>query len=201
MGREKRAEVIRKDGSKAITDVHYSRDGKERSREIVNTDAKGKTVSKTVVKNITINKTVIKTEHKYVVGRYGYVYHPVVVRPVLFVNPYWYTPAGIVIVHPFHYTWGFYADPWYGYHTHYWEPYPVYQAPSYWVTDWMVAGYVAESYAISTSVAQTREEVRLAREDAAAARAAAEKAQDAAERAEAETARLAAEARADRAEA
>ena len=201
LGREKKAEVIRKDGSKEITDVHYNRDGKERSREIVQTDVRGKTVSKTVVKNITINKTVIKTEHNYVVGRYGYVYRPVVVRPVLFVNPYWYTPAGVVIVHPFHYSWGFHADPWYGYHAYYWEPYPVYQTPSYWVTDWMVAGYVAESYAISTSVAQTREEVRLAREDAAAARAAAEKAQDAAERAEAESARLAAEARADRAEA
>ncbi len=202
LGREKKAEVIRKDGSKEVTDVHYNRDGKERSREIVKTDVRGKAVSKTVVKNITVNKTVIKTEHHYVAGRYGYVYRPVVVvRPVLFVNPYWYTPAGVVIVHPFHYTWGFHADPWYGYHAHYWEPYPVYYTPSYWVTDWMVAGYVAESYAISTSVAQTREEVRLAREDAAAARAAAEKAQDAAERAEAETARLAAEARADRAEA
>jgi hypothetical protein len=201
LGREKKAEVIRKDGSKEITDVHYNRDGKERAREIVKTDVRGKEVSKTVVKTVTINKTVIKTEHNYVVGRYGYVYRPVVVRPVLFVNPYWYTPAGVVIVHPFRYTWGFQADPWYGYHAYYWEPYPVYQAPSYWVTDWMVAGYVAESYAISASAAQTREEVRLAREDAEKARSAAERAADAAEKAEAQAEQAAAEARAAKAEA
>src|SRR6185503_5070790 len=71
----------------------------------------------------------------------------------------------------------------------------------YWVTDWMVAGYVAESYAISTSVAQTREEVRLAREDAEKAKLAAERAADAAEKAEAQAEQAAAEARADRAEA
>jgi hypothetical protein len=202
LGREKKAEVIRKDGSKEVTDVHYNRDGKERARETVKTDVSGKVVSKTVVKNVTINKTVIKTENHYVAGRYGFVYRPVVVvRPVLFVNPYWYTPAGVVIVHPYHYRWGFYEEPWYGYHAYYWEPYPVYQAPSYWVTDWMVAGYVADSYAISTSLAQTREEVRLAREDAEKAKLAAERAADAAEKAEAQAEQAAAEARAAKAEA
>ena len=202
LGREQKAEVIHQNGTKETTDVHYNRYGKERARETVTVNASGAPVSKTVVRNITINNTVIKTENHYAVGRYGFVYQPVVVRPVVFVaDPYWYTPAGVVIAHPFRYSWEFRSDPWYSYHATYWEPYPVYPSPSYWVTDWMVAGYVADRHAVSVSVEQTRIEANLAREDAAKARMVAERAADAAERAEAQTAQAAAEARVARAEA
>jgi hypothetical protein len=53
----------------------------------------------------------------------------------------------------------------------------VYPTPSYWVTDWLVAGYVADHFAVTLSVDQAREEARLAREEADRAREAAEAAQ------------------------
>jgi hypothetical protein len=88
-----------------------------------------------------------------------------------------------VIVHPFHYDWGWH-HPWYYHHRYYWDVYPVYAAPSYWITDWMVASYIAERYEASASAAQAREEARLAREEAARASQAAEKARDEQEKAE-----------------
>ncbi len=208
--REIRAEVVHADKSREITNVHYNRNGEVHSRETVNVNATGKTVSKTVVvnQNIVVNNTTIVNTtvvRNYNVGRYGFVYCPVYVVPSLvfvsWYDPYWYTPVGVPIYHPFTYSWGWNNDPWYCYHAYYWEPYPVYSAPSYWVTDWMVASYVADCYAVSVSVDQTREEVRLAREDAENAKLAAEKAKDAAGRAGAQAAQSAAEARAERAEA
>ena len=178
-------------------------------------------VNNTTVNNTTVinnNTTVINNNgggrygghgdhmvtREYHRGRFGFVYAPVVIAAPIWVgwyDPYWYSPAGVVIVHPFHYNWGWESHGWYGYHRYYWEPYPVYAAPSYWVTDWMVAGYMADRYAVSVSVEQTREEVRLAREDAEKARAAAQQARDEAEIAEAKAAPAAAEARAALAEA
>jgi hypothetical protein len=131
------------------------------------------------------------------------VYRPIyVVDSPVFVSwydPYWYTPGGVLIVHPFHYSWGWNDSAWYGYHRHYWANYEVYPAPSYWVTDWLIAGYVADRYASSISVTQAQEDLRIARDDAATARSVAEQARDSAERAEAHTAQLEAEARADKA--
>lgn len=210
LGREKRTQVLHADKSTATTDVHYNRFGTERARETVTRDPSGKAISKTVEvrQNLVINNTTVINNtpivrNYYHSERYGFVYQPVVVAPVVFsswYDPYWYSPVGVAIVHPFRYSWGFTDDPWYRHHAQYWEPYPVYSAPSYWVTDWMVAGYVADRYAVADSVVQTRREVELAREEARAAKLAAEKAEDAAERSEAITAQATAEARAARAE-
>ena len=76
----------------------------------------------------------------------------------------------------------------------------MYPAPSYWVTDWIVAGYVADRYAASISAAQAHEEARLARIEAEQARLAAEKARDDAEIAEAKAAQAQAELRSRNAE-
>src|SRR4051812_7610142 len=164
----------------------------------------------TVVRNnVTIvnNTTVVR---EYRPCRYGYAYRPVFFAPPIFTwwyDPFWYPPppfggpAVVVSHHGFRFSWGWYSDPWYSYHRHYWEPYPVYVRPSYWVTDWMVAGYLADSYATAASVEQMREEVRLAHEEAAKANLAAQQARDAAEIAEARATAAAAEARAERAEA
>jgi len=210
LGREKRVQVAHKDGTTEITDVHYNRNGEQRARETIVKDPGGRVVSKTVVvkqnlviRNTTVvnNTTVVRNYHP---GRFGFVYRPMFVAPVVFVSwydPFWYTPVGVPIYHPFRYSWGWYEEPWYRYNAYYWHPYPVYPAPCYWVTDWMVAAYVADRYAVATSVAQTQEEIRLAREDAEKARKAAEEARDAAEIAEAKAAQAAAEARAERAEA
>ena len=211
LGREKRVESIRPDKSTVTTDVRYNRFGTERARETVTRDAGGRPVSKTVeVRQNLVIKNNSNGHHdnhhtrNYYHGHCGYVYRPYFYAPAFFgfwYDPFWYTPIGHPIYHPFAFSWGWYGDPWYRYNAYYWQPYPVYPAPSYWVTDYMVASYAADQYALSTSVEQTRTEIRLAREDAEKAKVAAEQARDAAEIAEAKAAQAEAEARAERAEA
>jgi hypothetical protein len=225
--REKKVEVAHRDGTKETTDVHYNRSGEVRARETVKVDAKGAPVAKTVVvkNNLVINNTTVvnnttvinnrpparEYHREYVRARYGFVYTPLVIAPVVYAgwyDPYWYAPPLVVggpfvaiRTHGFRFSWGWEADPWYVYHRAYWEPYPVYSAPSFWVTDWMVAGYLADRYAVAASAEQTRVEANLAREEAAKARLAAEQAKEGAEIAEARAAAAAAEARAASAEA
>src|SRR5262249_37291993 len=110
-------------------------------------------------------------------------------------------PVVAITTHYFGFSWGWYAEPWYVYHRAYWEPYPVYVAPSYWVTDWMVAGYLADRYAVTVSAEQTRKEAALAHEQAENDKVAAQQAKNSAEIAEAKAAPAAAEARGERAEA
>ena len=206
----KREEVVKKDGTMAITTHEMGRDGNPRRQQTLNKDNRGREVSKTVIVNNTTivkNTTIINNtvERRYTRGHYGYVYCPVyVTHPLVFVSwydPYWYTPSRVVIVHPFRYSWGWEDYGWYrSYHGHYWVTYDVYPAPSYWVTDWLVAGYVADRYAASVSAAQAHEEARLAHIEADQARQAAEKAKDQAEIAEAKAAQAQAELRAKNAE-
>ena len=211
-GQVQKTVVVSKDGAKQTTNLQYDRNGKERAAETIKIDARGREVSKTVVikqttvivKNTTIvnNTTIVRNYDR---ARYGFVYRPVyVVHSPVFVSwydPYWYGPSGVLIVHPFQYSWGWDVYGWYRYHRHYWAVYDVYPAPSYWVTDWLIAGYVADRYAASVSVAQAREEARIAQEDAANARLAAQQAQQQADIAEARAAQSEAEARAAKAEA
>src|SRR5207245_2968227 len=109
--------------------------------------------------------------------------------------------AELFIVHPFRYDWGWEAYSWYtNYHGLYWTTYDVYPAPSYWVVDWLVAGYLADHYAASVTVAQAREEARLTREEADKAGRAVQHAIDASEIAEARSAQAQSEIRAKTAE-
>ena len=103
-GRVRQEEVVHTDGAREVSNHQFGRDGNERVKETVKYDVHEKVVSKTVVK--TVNKTVIMNNYDH--GHYGYVYHPVFVRAPLIAwyDPYWYTPAGVVIVHPFHYRVG-----------------------------------------------------------------------------------------------
>ena len=207
---QKRVEVAR-DGTRQTTSYQRSRGG-ERA-ETVKVDARGREVSKTVVvKNTTVivkNTTIVHDhpiERHYVRAKYGFVYHPsyVVVRAPVFVSwydPYWYGPSGVWTPHPFHYAWGWNNYGWYRCHSYYWNVYPVYPTPAYWVTDWMIAGYVADRYAAAVSAEQARNDAQAAREDAERAREAAEKAREQAEIAEARAAQSEAEARAAKAEA
>jgi len=213
-GQVKQEVVVKPDGAKAITNNQLRRDGPPRV-ETINIDNRGRPVSKTVIVNNTtivrnttvINSTVINRpiERHYVYGHYGYVYRPVyVVNSPVFVSwydPYWYPTPGVLVVHPFHYSWGWDDAGWYRCHRHYWATYEVYPAPSYWVTDWLVASYVADRYANSVSLAQAQEEARIAREETEKARQLAAQASQDAERAEAKAALSAAEARAAAAEA
>ena len=139
-GKPRQEVVVRKNGNTQATNFRYDRDGKERAKETVNTDARGRPVSKTVVVRQTtiIRNTTIKKNSEivrnYDRGRFGFVYRPVYVgHPRVFVswyNPRWYTPAGVLIVHPFHYAWGWESYGWYHhYHGAYWATYDVYPAP------------------------------------------------------------------------
>jgi flagellar biosynthesis GTPase FlhF len=172
------------DGSHEINNHQYGRDGHERAQESVKYDSHSKIVSKTVIK--TVNKTTIENNYRW--GRYGYVYEPsVVVLDPVWSDPYWYTPAGVVVAHPFAYSWGWNGG-WYNYYGSAWTAYPVYPTPSYWVTDWMVAGYLQDHYDASISAQQAHAEAIAAHEEADKARRVAEAAEDAAEKAEAQLA-------------
>jgi len=211
-GRVQKTTVVAKDGVRETTSVQYGRNGKERAAETIKVDARGREVSKTVVvkqnttiiKNTTIvhNTTIVRNYDR---ARYGFVYRPVyVVHSPVFVSwydPYWYGPRGAWVVHPFHYRWGWDDYGWYRWHRHYWDCYDVYPTPAYWMTDWLIAGYVADRYEATVSVDQAREEARLAREDAEKSADAARRAREDAEISEARAAQSEAEARAAKAEA
>lgn len=62
----------------------------------------------------------------YGVGFYGWAYNP------------W--------VRPVPYAWGWGAAPWYGYYGAYFTPYPVYAAPAFWLTDYLIAQSLQSSY-------------------------------------------------------
>jgi hypothetical protein len=195
--RAQRERIDHPDGSHEINNHQNGRDGHERVTESVKYDSHSKIVSKTVTK--TVNKTTIENHYHW--GRYGYVYEPavVVVDPV-WSDPYWYTPAGVLVAHPFAYSWGWNGG-WYNYYGSAWTAYPVYPTPSYWVTDWMVAGYLQDHYDGSVSAERAHAEAAAAREEADQARQAAEAAQDAAEKAKAQLAQVQAQKRALDAEA
>jgi len=69
----------------------------------------------------------------YPVGFYGYAYAP------------WAAPVP--------YAWGWGAAPWYGYYGAYYAPYPVYQAPNYWLADFVIAASLAAAYEAAATAA------------------------------------------------
>jgi hypothetical protein len=64
--------------------------------------------------------------HYYGVGFYGWAYHP------------WARPVP--------YTWGFVAAPWHRHYGAYFAPYPVYDRPSLWLTDYLISTSLAAAY-------------------------------------------------------
>jgi hypothetical protein len=63
----------------------------------------------------------------YAPGFYGWAYNP------------WAVPVA--------YSWGFAANPWYGYYGGYFAPYPAYAGPAYWLTDYLVSQTLMAAYA------------------------------------------------------
>jgi hypothetical protein len=63
----------------------------------------------------------------YPVGFYGWAYNP------------WVSPVP--------YAWGWGANPWYGYYGFYFNPYPVYAGPAFWLTDYLIATSLQAAYA------------------------------------------------------
>lgn len=55
---------------------------------------------------------------------------------------------------PVAYAWGWGAAPWYGYYGYYFTPYPVYPSAAFWLTDYMIAQSLQDSYAAQAAAAQ-----------------------------------------------
>jgi hypothetical protein len=66
------------------------------------------------------------SSHYYAPAFYGWAYTP------------WARPA------VFSFGWG--ASPWFGYYGGYFAPYPAYAGPAYWLTDYMIAMSLQDSY-------------------------------------------------------
>lgn len=69
----------------------------------------------------------------YAPAFYGWAYNP------------WYTPVP--------YAWGWAPNPWYGYYGFYFAPYPVYAAPAFWLTDYLVAAELQAAFAARAAAA------------------------------------------------
>jgi DNA segregation ATPase FtsK/SpoIIIE-like protein len=59
--------------------------------------------------------------------------------------------------------WGWGGAPWYGYYGYYFNPWPVYPSPAWWLTDWYIgaelrASYQAHSDAVAAADAEATEE-------------------------------------------
>jgi hypothetical protein len=67
------------------------------------------------------------------VGFYGWGWHP------------WASPIA--------WGWGWGGAPWYGYWGWYWNPYPVYAAPYFWLTDYLISQNLQAAYAAQADAA------------------------------------------------
>jgi hypothetical protein len=50
---------------------------------------------------------------------------------------------------PVAFSWGWGGNPWYGYYGYYFNPYPVYAAPAFWITDYLIAANLQAAYAVA----------------------------------------------------
>jgi len=81
-------------------------------------------------------------------------YHPLTFNGVaLFVyKPVWYYRAAFYQWAynrwrlPVVYMWGWARSPWYGYYGGYFSPYPTYERPSLWLTDYVIAATLESAY-------------------------------------------------------
>ena len=78
---------------------------------------------------------------------YGYHgYQLAVYSPARYYGPGFYGWAYNPWASPVNYAWGFGGAPWYGYYGAYYSPYPVYNSPSLWLTDYMLSQTLANAY-------------------------------------------------------
>jgi hypothetical protein len=67
------------------------------------------------------------------VGFYGWGWHP------------WASPIA--------WGWGWGGSPWWGFYAGWWNPYPVYAAPYFWLTDYLIAANLQAAYAAQADAA------------------------------------------------
>ncbi len=172
-GEERREETRYSGGGKEVIAFAYDRNGQEHSREILQLNAKGKSVEKTLItqNNGVFDQTI--TNH-FDQGQFGFVYRPADTAnsPALlsWFDAYWFTSSGSPIVHQFHYAWSWKSAEWCQHFQYYWVTDDVYPSPAHWLTDWLIASYLADAYATQTSADQFKKEAGLARKEAGRAK-------------------------------
>ena len=98
-------------------------------------------VSRTYVVN---NVTYTSVYRSYSYGGYCCYYG---YTPAYYYAPVYYGWAYNPWPAPAYYSWGWGPAPWYGYYgPYYYQPYPVYPAAYFWVTDWMIAASLQAAY-------------------------------------------------------
>ena len=69
-----------------------------------------------------------------------------VYRPWRYYRPAFYWWAYNPWPQPAVYMWGWARAPWYGYYSGYFSPYPMYDSPSLWLTDYLIAATLESAY-------------------------------------------------------
>jgi len=87
--------------------------------------------------------------HRYAYAYRGYYWggHPY----YGFVSPYYYSPGFYGWAYnpwaaPVAFGWGWGGAPWYGYYGYYFNPFPVYASPAFWITDYLIAANLQAAY-------------------------------------------------------
>ncbi|MEI7775680.1 MAG: hypothetical protein WCK17_13000 [Verrucomicrobiota bacterium] len=147
-GKPIRSEEISKDGSKKVVQNQITRKGEIRSTETIKYNSNGQQASKTVTVKRPLDlaknsayKGNSSIENHYDRGKYGFVYRHGS-QTNIYVKVF---HSSTVVVNDFHYGWHW-NPAWYAPEVFYFPVYPVYPTPTYWVTDWMVAGYLSDAY-------------------------------------------------------
>ena len=87
--------------------------------------------------------------HGYAYAYRGYYWHG---HPYYgFVSPYYYAPGFYGWAYnpwaaPVAFGWGWGGAPWYGYYGYYFNPFPVYASPAFWITDYLIAANLQAAY-------------------------------------------------------
>jgi hypothetical protein len=126
-----------------------------------------------------MRRTYYRNGHAYAYGYRGRYYHGGYYYG--YVNPYYYNPGFYGWAYnpwaaPVAWSWGWGAAPWYGYYGYYFNPYPVYASAALWMTDYIVAASLQESYeaqVANANAAAANANAAAANANAAAANAAA----------------------------
>lgn len=102
--------------------------------------------------------TYVRNYNSYSIGRHHYFGY---VPRYRYANWY-YGWAYRSWSNPYAYRWWWASAPWCGYYGYYYRPYSYYYGPSYWLTDYILADYLAEQYAIAAANARAADDAARA---------------------------------------
>jgi hypothetical protein len=136
-------------GSRTVVSEHVNPRGEHIT--MVNTGPNRGYVDHTFTRNGRpyLRRTYVAGGKSYAVVYRGYYFGG---RPYFaYVPGYYYAPgfygwAYAPFAAPVAFAWGWGGAPWYGYYGYYFAPYPAYEAPAFWLTDYVVAENLQAAY-------------------------------------------------------